>query len=69
MTDLSGRGFMAMLDLQARIEDELKPDYLLIDSRTGVTELGGLATTVLADTVVCMLVPNQRVSRRNVNCR
>jgi len=59
LTDLSGRGFMALLDLQARIEDELKPDYLLIDARTGVTELGGLATSVLADTVVCMLAPNQ----------
>lgn len=57
--DLSGRGFMALLDLQARIADELKPDYLLIDARTGVTELGGLATTVLADTVVCMFVANQ----------
>lgn len=59
LTDLSGRGFMALLDLQARIADELKPDYLLIDARTGVTELGGLATTVLADTVVCMFVANQ----------
>jgi hypothetical protein len=57
--DLSGRGFMALLDLQARIADELRPDYLLIDARTGVTELGGLATTVLADTVVCMFVANQ----------
>jgi hypothetical protein len=57
--DPSGRGFMALLDLQARIADELKPDYLLIDARAGVTELGGLATTVLADTVVCMFVANQ----------
>jgi len=32
---------MAVLDLQARIADELKPDYLLIDARTGVTELAG----------------------------
>ena len=59
LSDPSGRGFMALLDLQARIADELKPDYLLIDARTGVTELGGLATTVLADTVVCMFVANQ----------
>jgi hypothetical protein len=59
LSDPSGRGFMALLDLQSRIADELKPDYLLIDARTGVTELGGLATTVLADTVVCMLVANQ----------
>jgi len=57
--DPSGRGFMALFDLQARIADELKPDYLLIDARTGVTELGGLATTVLADTVVCLFVANQ----------
>ena len=45
---------MAVLDLQARIEDEMYPDYLLVDARTGVTELGGLATTILADTVVCV---------------
>lgn len=56
--DPSGQGIMALLDLQARIADELKPDYLLIDARTGVTELGSLATTVLADTVVCMFVGN-----------
>ena len=59
LTDPSGRGIMALLDLQARIADELRPDYLLIDARTGVTEFGGVATTVLADTVVCMFVPNQ----------
>jgi Mrp family chromosome partitioning ATPase len=57
--DPSGQGLMALLDLHARIEEELEPDYLLIDARTGVTELGGLATTVLADTVVCMFVPKQ----------
>ena len=57
--DPSGRGFMALLDLQARIADELRPDYLLIDARSGVTDLGGLATTVLADTVVCMFAANQ----------
>jgi hypothetical protein len=58
LDDPSGRGIMAVLDLQARIADELKPDYLLIDARTGVTELGGLATTVLADTVVCLYAAN-----------
>ena len=55
----SGGGFMALLGLQARIAEELKPDYLLIDARTGVTELGGLATTVLADSLVCLFVANQ----------
>jgi hypothetical protein len=57
--DPSGQGLMPLLDLHARIREELKPDYLLIDARTGVTELGSLATTILADTVVCMFVANQ----------
>jgi hypothetical protein len=57
--DPSGKGLAVLLDLHARIQDELKPDYLLIDSRTGVTEIGGLATTALADCVVCLLVANQ----------
>jgi len=59
LNDPSGNGFMAVLDLQARIRDEMRPDYLLIDARTGVTELGGLTTTILADTVVCLFAPNQ----------
>jgi CobQ/CobB/MinD/ParA nucleotide binding domain len=57
--DPSGQGLLPLLDLHARIEEELKPDYLLIDARTGVTELGSLATTLLADTVICMFVANQ----------
>ncbi|MFL6196167.1 MAG: MinD/ParA family protein [Thermoanaerobaculia bacterium] len=52
--DPSGEGLMPLLDLHARIKEELHPDYLLIDARSGVTELGGLATTILADTVVCL---------------
>lgn len=44
----------AVLDLQAQIAAEFAPEYLLIDSRTGITELGGLATSILADRVVCL---------------
>ena len=44
----------ATLELQARIADEFDPDFLLIDSRPGITELGGLATSPLADRVVCL---------------
>lgn len=44
----------AVLELQARIADELNPDFLLVDSRTGITELGGLATSLMADRVICM---------------
>jgi MinD-like ATPase involved in chromosome partitioning or flagellar assembly len=44
----------AVLELQARIADEFAPEFLLVDSRTGITELGGLATSILADRVVCL---------------
>jgi MinD-like ATPase involved in chromosome partitioning or flagellar assembly len=44
----------AILELQARIADEFDPEFLLVDSRTGITELGGLATSILADRVVCL---------------
>jgi MinD-like ATPase involved in chromosome partitioning or flagellar assembly len=44
----------AVLELQARIAEEFDADFLLIDSRTGITELGGLATSLLADRVVCL---------------
>jgi len=57
LDDSSGQGFMSLLDLRARFADEVRPDYLLIPARTGVTDLGGLATTILADTVLCMFVP------------
>lgn len=43
-----------MLELQAQIAEELAPDFLLVDSRTGITELAGLATSILADRVVCL---------------
>jgi Mrp family chromosome partitioning ATPase len=55
LEDPSGQGVMAVLDLQGRIEDELKPDYLLIEAPSGVTPLGGLVTSILADAVVCTL--------------
>ena len=42
------------LELKERIRSEFAPDFLLIDARTGITEMGGLATTLLPDTVVCL---------------
>lgn len=58
-TDPEGSGIAACLELKARIEDELRADFLLIDSRTGVTELAGVTTTVLADKVVCLMLANR----------
>jgi MinD-like ATPase involved in chromosome partitioning or flagellar assembly len=52
-------GVEIFLDLKLRIERELAPDFLLIDSRTGITEIGGIATTILPDAVVCILLNNR----------
>jgi hypothetical protein len=35
-------------------------DVVLIDSRTGVTEMGGIATRLLADVVVSLIAPNKQ---------
>ena len=53
------RGPLAFLEFKEQIRDELKPDFLLIDSRTGVTEIGGVATGTLADQVMCFLINNR----------
>ena len=58
-SDPDGAGIAACLELKARIEDELRADYILINSRTGITEMAGLATTLLADKVVCLMIDNQ----------
>lgn len=51
------KGVHVFFDLKNRIADELKPDFLLIDSRTGITEMGGVATTLLADKVISLVLP------------
>lgn len=58
-SDRDGTSIAACLELKARIEEELSADYLLIDSRTGVTELAGVSTSVLADKVVCLMLANR----------
>ena len=55
----TGEGFSLFIDLKDKIEKQLSPDFLLIDSRTGVTELGGISTTILPDIVVCFFTYNQ----------
>lgn len=54
-----GRGVRVLLQLKEHIAEELKPDFLLIDSRTGVTDIGGAATAVLPDKLVCFLLANR----------
>ena len=47
-------GFSFFKALKAQIERQYNPDFLLIDARTGVTEMGGIATTLLPDVVVAL---------------
>jgi len=51
------KGVQIFKELQTRILDELQPNFLLVDSRTGITEMGGVATTILADKVLCLVLP------------
>ena len=57
---INPEGIPFFLELKARIEKEFSPDFLLIDARTGITEVGGVATTVLPDRVVCLLLRNRQ---------
>jgi len=43
-----------------RHEVESKFDIILIDSRTGVTEMGGVCNYQLADVVILFVAPNQQ---------
>lgn len=53
------QGLLFFLELKERIRAAFKPDFLLVDARTGITEVGGVATTLLPDQVVCFLLNNQ----------
>jgi len=55
----ASEGVEIFMEFKSRIEDELKPDFLLIDSRTGITEMGGVATTLLADQAICVVLPTR----------
>lgn len=58
-SDSDGFGIAAcLLELKVCLEEEIQADYLLIDARTGITELSGLTTTLLADKVVCIMIDN-----------
>jgi len=42
------------------IEQEFQPDYVLIDSRTGLTEVGGVCTTAFPELVVMLFGLNEQ---------
>jgi MinD-like ATPase involved in chromosome partitioning or flagellar assembly len=52
-------GYLLFEDLKAQWESYLKPDYVLVDSRTGHTDVGGICTRQLPDAVVLSFLPNE----------
>lgn len=61
-TDLyeNRRGQEFFENFKAEIEDTYRPDYVLIDSRTGLTDVGGVCTLHLPDLVVLLFALNEQ---------
>lgn len=53
-------GYLLLANLKAQWESHLNPDYVLIDSRTGHTDVGGICTRQLPDAVVVLYFPNKQ---------
>jgi MinD-like ATPase involved in chromosome partitioning or flagellar assembly len=56
-------GFLLFEDLKAQWEHVLDVDYVLVDSRTGHTDVGGICTRQLPDAVVVFFFPNEQNRR------
>ena len=53
-------GYLLFEDLKAQWEQALNPNYVLIDSRTGHTDIGGICTRQLPDAVAVLFFPNEQ---------
>ncbi len=53
-------GFLLFEDLKRQWKEKFNPDYVLIDSRTGFTEVGGICTRQLPNHVVVLFIPNEQ---------
>ena len=53
-------GYLLFEDLKAQWNEFLDPDYVLIDSRTGHTDVGGICTRQLPNAVVVLFFPNDQ---------
>ncbi len=53
-------GFILFEDLKEQWRQLVAPDYVLIDSRTGHTDVGGICTRHLPDSVVILFFPNEQ---------
>jgi MinD-like ATPase involved in chromosome partitioning or flagellar assembly len=56
-------GFLLFEDLKVQWRDALEMDYVLIDSRTGHTDVGGICTRQLPEAVVAFFFPNEQNRR------
>lgn len=61
-TDLYERrdGYILFEDLKAQWKQIVNPDYVLVDSRTGHTDTGGICTRQLPDAVAILFFPNEQ---------
>ncbi len=53
-------GFLLFEDLKEQWNQVVKPDYVLIDSRTGHTDTSGICTRHLPDSVAVFFFPNEQ---------
>jgi MinD-like ATPase involved in chromosome partitioning or flagellar assembly len=53
-------GYLLFEDLKAQWQELYQPDYVLIDSRTGYTEVQGICTRQLPDAVAILFFPNDQ---------
>ena len=51
-------GYLLFEDVKEQWRSCIRPDYVLIDSRTGHTDVGGICTRQLPDSVVVLFFPN-----------
>jgi cellulose biosynthesis protein BcsQ len=56
-------GYLLFENLKAAWKRVLDPDYVLIDSRTGHTDVGGICTRQLPDAVTILFFPNEQNRR------
>jgi len=53
-----GEGLYIFENLKRQIEEQINPDYLLIDSRSGITTMGKVCNSILPDKVVMFSANN-----------
>lgn len=53
-------GYLLFENLKSQWKEFNKPDYVLIDSRTGHTDVGGICTRQLPHAVVALFFPNEQ---------